>query len=178
MKPTIDPRIMNRLQGLLALTASDNEHEAQNAQAKLEALCKKYGVDILDLCDAHEEKEVYWFRYDSAQSKTVLLQTAAKVLGEDGNSYYKNSSKQLYLGFKCTKSMSAELSLWWSVMRAAFKKHEEASTIAFVHANRLYPSAPSQDERPPKELTDVDRAALAMSRNIKPTEVLQAIGRK
>lgn len=176
--PTIDPRILNRLQGLLALTASNNVHEAQSAQAKLEALCKKYKIDILDLCNVEEEKEVHWFRYDSANSKTIILQTAGKVLGEDGNSYYTNRSKQLYVGFKCTKSAAAELGLWWSVMRAAFKEHEKASTIAFVHANRLYHSAPLKEERKPREMTDIDRAALAMADHIAPTQVNKALSHK
>lgn len=173
----IDPRILNRLQGLLAMTESNNEHEASNAQAKLEALCAKYGVKLEDLASVNEVKDIHWFRYDSAHSKTILRQTALRVLGADADAYYVQRNKQLYLGFECTASGAAELGLWWSVMRAAFKKHEEASAIAFAHANKLYRPEPLKNDTE-RELTSVELQALQMARNIERTEVHTAIEKK
>lgn len=175
MTATIDPRVLNRLQGLLALTASDNKHEAQSAQAKLEALCAKHGVRLDDLCDVHEEKELHWFRYDNEMSKLILKQTGSRVLGDGAEYIYTNKGRQRQIGFECTASQAAELRLWWSVMRDAYKRHEEAAAIAFVHANKLYHPNPKKTDEPRRPMSDVERQALGMVDSINPTAVYKAL---
>ncbi|MDD2462458.1 MAG: DUF2786 domain-containing protein [Desulfobulbus sp.] len=45
----VDPKIIDKLQKLLALAGSDNEHEAQLAMSKAEALMREHNLSVVDV---------------------------------------------------------------------------------------------------------------------------------
>ena len=45
----VDPKIIDKLQKLLAMTGSDNEHEAQLAMSKAEALMREHNLSVVDV---------------------------------------------------------------------------------------------------------------------------------
>lgn len=171
----IEPKLKERLMKLLALTESGNRFEAAGAQSRIEALCKKHKVDIAALMDESEAVEMHWFRYDNPYSKTVLAQTMFKITNTV--EYWTNRSRQSQLGVKCTPSQAAELSLWWSVMRKAIKQHLEASTHAFVQANKLFgDSSVLPDREYTEEEIKLQERAARLARSIDPTQVLKRLG--
>lgn len=172
----MNEKLKGRLLKLLALTKSSNEHEAANAQSRIEALCKKHGVNINDLLDESEAIETHWFRYDDQYSKTVLIQTIYRATNI--SKMFRSRYKQRQTGVECTKSQAAEIELWWGVMRAAFKQHIEDCTNAFVMANNLY-GEPSEEE---SDNDDMDWEALErvmrLAQNVSPTPVMRGIENK
>lgn len=167
-------KLKARLMKLVALTESNNEHEAGNAMSRLKALCSKHGVHMEDLLNESEEVSMYWFRYDNPYVKQVLINTMWKATNITQT--WRNRAKQRQVGVECTKSQAAEIDLWWSVMRAAFKQHLDDATSAFIMANNLYGKC--DDESEVDTTTDweaLERQA-AMANGIEPTPVHKGIG--
>ena len=132
----MNEKLKKRLEKLLAMTKSTNEHEVKNAESRIRILCVKHDVDIDELLDESEAVEMHWYRYDNTYVKDVLKNTIWKATNI--NTFFKNRSRQRQVGVKCTKSQAAEIDLWWSVMRAAFKQHLDDTVSAFIIANDLF----------------------------------------
>lgn len=174
MNNQIEPKLKDRLLKLLALTESGNRHEAATAQSRIEALCKKHGVDIAVLMDESEAVEMHWFRYDNQYSQQVLGQTIFRVTNIFQT--WTNKSRQRQTGVECTASQAAEIELWWSVMRAALKQHLDDSTYAFIQANRLFGDSTvlPERERSAEEIAAAERA-MRLAKLINPTQVLKRL---
>lgn len=172
----MNPKLRSRLLKLLALTASSNQHEAANAQSRIDALCAKHNVNMDDLLDETEQVSMHWFRYDDKNSKAVLLNTIWRAT--DILDTWQCASKQRQVGVKCTRSQAAEIQLWWSVMRQAFKQHMEDSTNAFIIANKLFgETSPEGTEDGDFDLDAWERR-YAMADSIEPTPVMRGIEHK
>jgi len=169
----MNEKLKLRLMKLLALSESSNKHEASNAQRRIEALCAKHNVAIEDLISEDEKVSTYWFRYDCKLTKSVLINTVWKATNI--STMYRSGARQRQVGVECTKSQAAEIELWWSVMRAAFKQHLEDTTKAFIQANDLYGEAEESDHNG----SDIDWDALArqqaLAARITPTPVNKGI---
>lgn len=170
----MNDKLKARLMKLVALSESSNEHEAGNAMSRLKALCAKHKVHMDDLLNESEEVSMYWFRYDNPYVKQVLLNTIWKAT--DIYRTYTSRAKQRQVGVECTKSQAAEIELWWSVMRQAFKQHLDDATNAFVIANKLYGNSDenSNDDDALVDWDAVDRQN-AMANAIEPTPVHKGI---
>jgi hypothetical protein len=170
----IEPKLKDRLLKLLALTESGNRFEAANAQSRIEALCKKHGVDVNVLTDACEDVVMHWFRYDNSYSQQVLGQTIFRLTNIVDT--WTNKSRQRQTGVQCTASQAAEIELWWSVMRAALKQHLADSTHAFIQANRLFGDSAvlPERERTEEEIAAAERA-MRLAKLIDPTQVLKRL---
>lgn len=165
-------KIRKRLDKLLALTESNNKHEADNALSRIKTLCSKHGIDYQQLIDESEIKESFWFRYDNSNSEQVLVNAIWKICGNV--QIYKNRYKQRQLCVDITKGEAAELELYWSIMRAAFKQHLKDATNAFIMANNIY--GESEDEEGSSDVDwDAVERQMRMAENINPTQCNKAI---
>lgn len=169
----MNPKLKKRLEKLLAMTKSSNEHEAANAESRIAALCVKHNVDIDQLYDESEAIETYWFRYDDANSKQVLLNVIWKA--SNINKTWKNKSKQRQVGVDCTASQAAEINLWWCIMRKAFKQHLTDVTNAFIIANELFGESSEHDDYEVDWDWDAIERQRELASSIKPTKVHKAI---
>ncbi|ANO57470.1 hypothetical protein [Vibrio phage vB_VhaS-tm] len=169
----MDSKLKARLMKLVALTESNNEYEAGNAMSRLKALCMKHGVHMEDLLNQSEEVSMHWFRYDNPYVKQVLINTVWKATNITQT--WKNRAKQRQVGIECTKSQAAEIELWWSVMRQAFKQHLEDATSAFIMANALYGESDGEDDVDRETDWDALERQAAMANGIQPTPVHKGI---
>lgn len=169
----MNPKLKSRLTKLLALTESSNEHEASNAEHRIKVLCVKHNVSIDDILDENERVDTHWFRYDNPYSKAILVNTIWRA--SNINNFLKSRQRQRQLGVKCTKSQAAEIDLWWSVMRQAFKTHMDDITNAFIIANKLFGESEDTDT----DLDDLDWDTLErqhkLADSIEPTKVMKGI---
>tara|TARA_B100000700_G_scaffold331816_1_gene469532 strand:- start:9028 stop:9519 length:492 start_codon:yes stop_codon:yes gene_type:complete len=158
---------------LIALTESSNKYEAINAQAKIEALCRKYKVDINDLTSEKEEvKErlIYWY---NMPYKKLAIQILYMLFPE--TPIYSSRVKQNNLVVDLSDGDFAQLELYWNVLKPALKKYMENSVSAFIAANNLYP----KDVEPvAKEYTEEDYKIMEMAQSIDATPIHQALENK
>jgi hypothetical protein len=136
----IDSKLKDRLAKLLALSKSDNEHEAASAQSRIEKLCKLHNVNIDDLFGCDEQVTMHWFKYRDSYSERVLLNVIWRVTNiQDG---WANPMRPNQTGVQCTASQAAEISLWWGVLQRAFLIEMNTLLLdfssAFIRANKLY----------------------------------------
>ncbi len=170
----MNKRLQRKLDKLLALAGSSNEHEASNAMSRLEKMCVANGVDIATILDQDEATERYWFRYDNPYVKTLLNQVAYMI--NPDSVAWQSRGKQRQRGYDLTKSQKAEFDLYYSIMRAKLKEHLELSVSAFIQANNLFPETSDTDYDP----SDIDWERYdkieALAQGIDKTHVHKAIG--
>ncbi|MFW0778557.1 MAG: hypothetical protein ACN2B6_12650 [Rickettsiales bacterium] len=168
---SISPKLQSRLDKLLKLVEQGVGGERDNAMARLEGLCKKHGVDMQELMDGDDHKEMYWFRYDNPYVHRMLRQLAYQILGWDDYCTYKNRYKQRQMGVELTKSQHAEFTIYYEAYRAALKQQLDDVVGAFIAVNNIYPPAelsrPDEDDDRDIDWDKLDREAelaSAMSR--------------
>lgn len=141
----MDAKLKRKLDKLVALSTSSNEHEASNAMSRLEKLCAANNVVIDELLDQDNTTERCWYRYDNPYIKTLLEQLGAMV-APDHKWIFTNRAKQRQVGFDLTKAQKAEYDLYYSIMRSKLKEHLELSVVAFINANDLFPERADTEE--------------------------------
>lgn len=138
---------------LLALAERGEGGEKVNAQRMLETMLRRHGMTIGDLIG--EKRELHWFKASSSLDKQLARQIAAKVL--DGQVVsYRNQRNAKEVGIETTPAEAIEIDLHLEALRPALASHMDLAFSAFVQANRLFKSTPS--EAPAKPMTDEERA--------------------
>ncbi|MFV0678408.1 hypothetical protein [Variovorax sp. tm] len=148
-----DEKAQARMRKLLALADRGEGGEKANAQRMLDSMLRRHGMAVHDLIG--EKRELHWFKVRSATEKQLARQIAAKVL--DGQvASYRNQRNAKQIGIETTPAEAIEIELHIETLRPALEQHMELAFSAFVQANRLFQTSPS--EEPARAWTDEERA--------------------
>lgn len=137
---------------LKRLTYSNNIHEAEAAQKKLDYIIKKYNISEKEL----EESEIknYKFWYHNKIQKKILIQIIYKVLGSIENVFsYKKKGKQIELFVSCTYEQYIDISVQYEFYKELIEEELDIFITAFIMKHNIYPNN-SDDARDIKDLTD------------------------
>lgn len=174
----IPEKVVKRLEKLLAMTASSNTHEADNAQQRINALCSKHKIDISELLSVTEEKTNRYIFWYNMPYKKLVIQILYMLFPE--RPIYSSRAKQNNLIVELTDSEWAEFELHWKVWKPALKQFMEDSVSAFIQANNIYPATPPESDDDSSDDVDWDKLARidALAQNIDPTAVHKALESK
>lgn len=139
---------------LKRLTHSNNIHEAEAAQKKLDYIIKKYNISDEEL----EESEIkeYSFWYHDPMQRKILVQVAYKVLGSLSGkiySYTGRRGKKIELLVRCTYEQYLEISIQYDFYKELFQEELDVFITAFVMKHDIYPEQ-SESLKSINELSD------------------------
>ncbi len=150
--------IHEKLRKLLALAQQGIGGEKTNAQARLEALMQKHGIQLSELED--EAKKTQWFKPARGSiERRLLFQVISQVCGN--TSTWKNKSKPGRIGVEVTKSQHLEIDLRYSAYLIALQKQMDITFSAFIHTNQIFPDGPASDA--PSKLSDTELKQIAIA---------------
>ena len=139
---------------LKRLTHSNNIHEAESAQKKLDYIIKKYNISDEELEESDIKKYSFWY-HDPMQRK-ILVQVAYKVLGSligKIYSYTGRRGKKIELLVHCTYEQYLEISIQYDFYKELFQEELDVFITAFVMKHNIYPEQ-SESFRSINELSD------------------------
>ena len=142
------------------------EAEKANAEASLDKLLKKYGLDIELLDEVVEEPEYRdWHYYDKCERR-LLWQIIHRTIDPNAP-IYKTRHKRHKIGCYCTSVEALEIELEYEFYRRIFYQELDTFVEAFIHANGLYVYVDKSEipDQTPEELERSLRAA-GMVRNM------------
>lgn len=152
-------RIKQRLYKLVALAERGASGERENAEARLDKLLAKHGIDKSEFLETENVLD-YDFSYSSAMEKRLLIQIIASF-GFDSYTPYRSVKK---LCIECTRAQGAEIGLQFDVYRKALKEEIEMTYDAFIHAQNIFPENDGDDEERPARTKEEVARALKMLR--------------
>ncbi len=148
------------LQKLKALSEQGVGGEKMNAQRKLAALMKKYGISEDDL--QTNQKNEYRFTYKTETESILLLQTIYKVTNDTQiYSYkYKSNGKKVKntIGCFCTTEQRIEIDFLFDFYKKTFQKDFELFLRAFIQKHRIFGERIDNDDDEKTE--EMDRSSL------------------
>lgn len=164
------------LRKIKALAQSGVGGERESANAILERLMEKYGIEESEL--SHEAVEMTWFKYDGDLERKLLNQVVYMVTGK-GDMYIRKDSmgrKMRQNGAYCTKSQAVEIEYCYSFFKEAMKEELQDFYIAFLYKHRIFPSTTpeNQDEDEPLDLDKLNKIA-GMMRSMDDRELRRAL---
>ncbi|MGF6590735.1 DUF2786 domain-containing protein [Pseudomonas sp. 2835] len=167
MTQSIDQKVQEKLRKLQALAERGVGGEKANAQRMLETLLARHGLKLDDLAD--ERREICWFPAPSKFETRLAAQILAKVCNTDSPDAYRSKQRPKQIGVKVTPAEAVEFELHYDTLRKALEAHFQDAFSAFVQANRLFPTTPSDDVEP--LLSERDFRVMTMASTIQPTAV-------
>lgn len=100
----MNEKILQRLKKLQALAERGVVGEKSTAQAMLDKLLAKNGIETLEELET-EEVEYFLFSYKGKHEITLLKQCMYKVIGAaTGREYYRSHGTRQKIGIYCTKA--------------------------------------------------------------------------
>lgn len=145
-----------RRTAILAMAQRGTEHEKRMAQE----LAEKHGIE-----GEIDEPDYHFFSYRTKFEERLLHQVVAVVMNDMKNAYYSYPGKKRSIGFKVTNRQSAEIDLYYSVLKREMHDEFNLCFFAFVEANMLYPAC--NLEAPGKDIPDNAEDILKRAENIK-----------
>lgn len=128
------------LQKLKALAEKGVGGEKVNAQRKLAALMKKYGITEEDL--SAEQQICCEFKYRTETELVLLKQTIYKVTNEIsfyGFTYTATGRKVArVLGCKCTRAQQLEIEFLFDFYKRTYKKDVDLFLRAFIQKHQIF----------------------------------------
>lgn len=163
----VTTKVEAKLRKLMALAERGEGGEKDNAQRMLEKLLARHGLTTDDLVD--ERREIRWFPIVTSYDRKLAAQIMSKVCDSCTPGLYRSKGRPKHVGVEVTPSEAIEFDLHYSLLRQALLEHFDDAFSAFVQANRLFPSSPSDNALP--SLDDRDMRVMTMAAAINPTQV-------
>ncbi|MBD9653545.1 DUF2786 domain-containing protein [Pseudomonas sp. PDM12] len=155
----LDEKVQAKLRKLQALAERGEGGEKVNAQRMLEKLLARHGLSVDDLAD--ERREIRWFTASSKFDSQLAAQIMAKIANTDTPGIYKSKRRPKHVGVESTPAEAVEFELHYDTLRKALAEHFRDAFSAFVQANRLFSSLPSDDQS--TGLSDRDLRVMSMA---------------
>ncbi|MNM61333.1 hypothetical protein D3C81_726330 [compost metagenome] len=174
MTQAIDQKVQDKLRKLQALAERGEGGEKANAARMLGKLLARHGLTVNDLAD--ERREVRWFPASTTFEKRLACQILAKVCNTNDPPAYSSKSRRRQIGVEVTPSEAIEFELHYDTLRKAMEEHFKDAFSAFVQANRLFSSLPSDEPEP--LLSARDFRVMSMAAAVEPTAVNPRLGRR
>lgn len=153
------------LQKLKALAEHGVGGEKLNAQRKLSAFMKKYGITDVEL----DEDKAFpcEFAYKGERQRRLLSQIIYKVKNEKNTVYSfiytaSNRACRSRLGCKVTKTQKLEIEFLFDFYKRLYEQEEAFFFRAFVQKHRLFGQLKESEQ--PTELSDEEYQRLYMMR--------------
>lgn len=136
--------IKEKLRKVYQLAQKGADGERENAQRALDALLKKYGLDITDISD--EERTAVRIKYTKTIHKRLLRQIVAAVLQQNNvTSYIYTYGKAI--GFDLTKAEEVEVRFLFKEYKRIWEDEQNDVFTAFCMKHQLLaPSTGSEEE--------------------------------
>lgn len=152
--------ILDKLRKIHALSSSDVPGEAAAAQKMMAALCKKYHVDIDDLCE--EEKRYVGFRIKDSLHRKLLINVACYACGT-ARLPYSFSKRVVFI--KVSQAQGLYIRHCLDHYEKLWKRIVKDAMVAFIHANGLFPPIDEQEheDKDPIDQERINRIASMMS---------------
>jgi hypothetical protein len=113
--------------------------EREAAIAKLEMMCRKYGVSMDDLVE--EQKKIAWYRYGSNSEYQLICQIAFHVLEKSELGFYRDKHEKR-VGVELNRVELIDMTEMVNSFLPSFRKERKAMLKRFEHAfinrNGLY----------------------------------------
>ncbi|MEO1819436.1 DUF2786 domain-containing protein [Pseudomonas sp.] len=166
-------RIQAKLRKLLALAERGVGGEKETARRMLETMLKRHGLKLEDLAD--QQRKIQWFAAKSRFDKKLAAQILAKICNTDNPGVYSSKRNSRLVGVEVTPAEAIEFELHYDVLRKALVEHFDTAYRAFIQANRLFSSLPSDpDEARP---TEKDLKVMMMAATTEATQVARRLER-
>ncbi len=159
MTQTIDQKVQEKLRKLQALAERGVGGEKVNAQRMLEKLLERHGLRLDDLAD--ERREIRWFPASTKFDSRLAAQILAKVCNTNDPGVYSSRNRPKQVGVEVTPAEAIEFELHYDTLRKALTEHFKDAFSAFIQANRLFSSLPSDDG--PLAMTERDLRIMSMA---------------
>lgn len=163
----MNEKTLQRLKKLQALAERGVGGEKTTAQAMLEKLLAKNGIETLEELET-EEVEYFLFSYKGKHEITLLKQCMYKVIGAAaGREYYRSHGTRQKIGIYCTKAQKIEIELEFEFYRNVFYEELDNFMCAFIQAQKIFPTDAPRRDIDITELTPEDLSRMAMQEAIK-----------
>jgi hypothetical protein len=176
----LDDATRSRVEKLLALAERGVGGERENAETALARMAAKLGVPLEDLLarTGLTELVAVTLTYAGEGERGLACNVVAFVLQTSTFALLKprRAGARTQLVVKVPAPMAAELLLTWEVHRDAYRRTVEATLLAYISRNDLYPPPSPLDPAPRPR----DAAAMALAARLAgqmdPTAVRRRIG--
>jgi len=161
----------NKIWKLKALMDRGEGGEAENAKDLLLSLLSLHGLSIMDLASEPEVRhEIVW--NDTIEKKLIVQVCAMLEMDHFGYSYNKRGARARTIILKDSATKIELFKLNYDALLLDLKASMEAAYLAFIHVNRVFPPEKhSNKEQKTKELTDVEKKAIAMLQGMKRVQI-------
>lgn len=159
MTQTTDQKVQNKLRKLQALAERGVGGEKVNAQRMLEKLLARNGLKLEDLAD--ERRETRWFPALTKFDTRLAAQILAKICNTDDPGVYRSKNRPKQVGVDVTPAEAIEFELHYDTLRKALTEHFKDAFSAFIQANRLFSSLPSDESN--SAMTERDLRIMSMA---------------
>lgn len=166
----IDEKVQAKLRKLQALAERGVGGEKVNAQRMLDKLLARHGITVEDL--SNERRETRWFPAANRFDRNLALQIMSKICDSSTVDLWVSKARPKQIGVDVTPAEAIEFELHYDALRKALAECFKDAFVAFVQANRLFPSTRVGDYAEP---TDRDIAIMTMASAITPTKVNQRL---
>lgn len=127
--------INETLKKILELAERGSDGEREVAERMLSELCEKHGVSIDELMTDRTERVTYKFKGE--YERRLLWQIVFMVLDSNTVKYRKGRGA---ITIDITKIQRISIDQYFSVYKKALKEHIEASYLAFIEVNEIFPA--------------------------------------
>ncbi|MCP1605751.1 DUF2786 domain-containing protein [Pseudomonas citronellolis] len=166
----IDEKVQAKLRKLQALAERGVGGEKVNAQRMLDKLLARHGITVEDL--SNERRETRWFPAANRFDRNLAHQIMSKICDSSMVDLWVSKARPKQIGVDVTPAEAIEFELHYDALRKALAECFKDAFVAFVQANRLFPSTRDGDYAEP---TDRDIAIMTMASAITPTKVNQRL---
>lgn len=163
----LSDKVQAKLRKLQALAERGEGGEKVNAQRMLEKLLARHGLSLDDLAD--ELREIRWFPAANRFDRRLAAQIMAKIGNTDDPGIYSSKQRPKHVGVETTPAEAVEFELHYDTLRKALAEHFDDAFSAFVQANRLFSSLPSDDQ--PPVLSERDFRVMSMAAAVPVTQI-------
>lgn len=163
-------KVIDKIKKLQALVEGGVEGEALAAKRALDALCKKYDVDIEDLFTEKKEWREFKLPYNDKAARKLLFQLYGYVTNKTKFSYKKNRYGNI-ISFELTTrefvDLNNMLEFYLKEWKKELKQHCNDLFSAFINKNNLFANSIPDDDKEkkitPEEFERILRVSNLMS---------------
>ncbi len=146
--------ILEKLRKVMALAEGGTDGERENAQAMLQRLCERHGVDVEQLLD--EKVEPYEFKA-RGEEKKLLIQCAVFIC----RTYQiKNIQNAKDVTLWLTAAQAVDVRECFEHFKEEWFRYRSEAMQAFIHANRLHAPSEGDDDADDHKLTPEEMARI------------------
>lgn len=164
------------LRKIKALAQSGVGGERESANAILEKLMEKYGIEESEL--GQEAVELNWFKFKSDLEAKLLSQVMYMVVGPCQEYVRRDAMgcRMRQRGVCCTKAQAIEIEYCYSFYKDALNEELQDFYTAFLYKHMIFPSTQpeSQDDDEPLDKAKLNKIA-GMMRSMDDRELRRAL---